>query len=140
MKTTLLLTTMLFICNYGFTQNANTTLSNLTLPTAVNQHLLPKNNNTRDLGSASKSWRILYIDSSMYLKDFLFLHSKGLRNAFVGEKAGNAVTTGTDNSAFGYHALFKNTVGNSNTSIGANSITLVVDGKSADSKQMILSK
>ena len=40
---------------------ANQALSNLTSPTAVNQHLLPDATNTRDLGSSTKEWRDLYI-------------------------------------------------------------------------------
>lgn len=43
---------------------ANTTLSNLTSPTAINQHLLPSG--SRDLGSGSAFWANAYI-SSIYL-------------------------------------------------------------------------
>lgn len=40
----------------GFSQ-ANTKLSNLVSPTAVNQHLLPSSSNTKYIGSTSKRWR-----------------------------------------------------------------------------------
>lgn len=42
--------------NLSFSQ-ANTKLSNLVSPTAVNQHLLPNTNNTKYIGSTSKRWR-----------------------------------------------------------------------------------
>jgi hypothetical protein len=48
-------------------QNANTFLSNLTSPTAVNEHLLPQNNNTKNLGSSGKSWKNLYVAGRSYL-------------------------------------------------------------------------
>lgn len=47
---------------------ANTSLSNLTAPTAVNVPLLPKNDNGKNLGSAAKSWKNLYVDGFSYLK------------------------------------------------------------------------
>lgn len=46
---------------------ANTTLSNLTSPTAINTNLLPSNNN-RNLGSAAKSWKNLYVAGNSFLK------------------------------------------------------------------------
>jgi hypothetical protein len=49
-------------------QSANKTLSNLTSPTAVNVNLLPKNNNTQNLGSSGKSWKNLYVNGKSYLK------------------------------------------------------------------------
>ena len=45
---------------------ANTSLSNLTDPTAINQHLIPTNS-SKDLGSSSEGWRYLYCDTSAYL-------------------------------------------------------------------------
>jgi hypothetical protein len=40
---------------------ANASLSNLTSPTAVNQHLLPGNTAATDLGSGTKQWRTAYL-------------------------------------------------------------------------------
>lgn len=50
------------------TGQANTALSNLTSPTAVNVNLLPNNTNSKNLGSAAKSWKNLYVDGKSYLK------------------------------------------------------------------------
>jgi len=44
---------------------ANTKLSNLVSPTAVNQHLLPNNNNSKDLGANNKRWRNLFLSSKI---------------------------------------------------------------------------
>ena len=42
---------------------ANTALSNLSSPTAVNQDLIPDASNTRDLGSSSAEWAALHVVS-----------------------------------------------------------------------------
>src|SRR5690242_17029819 len=81
-----------------YAQNANTSLSNLASPTAVNQHILPDGNNKRNLGSFNRSWRALYLDSEIYLKDYLFIHNKGKENTYVGQVAGASVTKGYYNS------------------------------------------
>jgi hypothetical protein len=47
---------------------ANTSLSNLIAPTAVNVPLLPQGDNNKNLGSAGKSWKNLYVDGNSYLK------------------------------------------------------------------------
>ena len=49
------------------TGQANTSLSNLTSPTAVNVNLLPNNSN-RNLGSSNKAWKNLYVDGKNYFK------------------------------------------------------------------------
>jgi len=49
------------------TGQANTSLSNLTSPTAINVTLLPGNNN-KNLGSAAKSWKNLYVAGNSYVK------------------------------------------------------------------------
>ncbi len=100
-------------------QSANIKLSNLTAPTSVNQNLLPDSNNTINLGSVSKSWRVLYIDNSIYLKDSMFLHNKGVQNTFVGNQAGFAITSGNNNAGFGYRVLFSNNKGKYNTASGS---------------------
>lgn len=55
------------IISFQVNGQANTTLSNLTSPTAINANLLPANNNI-NLGSANKSWKNLYVDGNSYLK------------------------------------------------------------------------
>ena len=102
----------------GFGQ-ANTSLSNLSSPTAANQHLQPDANNKRNLGSASKSWRILYLDSAIYLKDSLFIHRRGTNNTFVGENAGKATASASSNTAVGYNALFNDGSGGYNAAMGS---------------------
>ncbi|HEX5150936.1 MAG TPA: tail fiber domain-containing protein [Parafilimonas sp.] len=117
---TVLQVTIIFIAitslSYG---QANTTLSNLVSPTAVNQSLIPNNNNGRDLGSAGKSWRSLYIDSNVYLRDVRFIHNTGKQNAFAGEGAGNVITKGKNNAAFGYHALYATKTQSFNAAFGS---------------------
>lgn len=45
----------------GGSSGANTTLSNLTAPTAINQDLLPDGDFTRDLGGPANHWETLYV-------------------------------------------------------------------------------
>jgi hypothetical protein len=127
---TILQMTIIFLAiaplSYG---QANTSLSNLVSPTTVNQSLIPNNNNGRDLGTATKSWRSIYLDSIVYLRDARFIHNKGTQNTFVGEGAGNAITTGKNNAAFGYQALYKNTTGGANTAIGTYALNLNKTGQ-----------
>jgi hypothetical protein len=44
---------------------ANTALSNLSTTTAISQHLLPGTTAVRDLGSAAKQWRHLYLSGNL---------------------------------------------------------------------------
>jgi hypothetical protein len=53
---------LLWTSNAVFSQ-ANRNLNNLLSPTAVNQHLLPNTNCSKDLGSVTKKWRYLYLCS-----------------------------------------------------------------------------
>ncbi len=89
---------------YAFNSNAqaNTQLSNLVSPTKVNQSLLPNNDNTRNLGSATRSWKDVYLDGSLYLAGLRFLSNGGNLfgfNVFIGGSAGLNTTTGFDNTA-----------------------------------------
>jgi len=72
----LVLLTATTILSYG---QANTTLSNLASATAVNQNLIPSNNNVLNLGSTGKSWKTLYLDNNLFLKDTLFIHRIPMR-------------------------------------------------------------
>ena len=100
---------------------ANVNLSNLST-TAVNQHLLPGNNNGRNLGSVGKSWKDVYVDGNIYLDDIIFITNKNIvNNTFVGASAGN-VTTGIANTGIGYQSMLFNTFGAYNTGVGQSSL------------------
>ena len=49
---------------------------------------------------------------------FLFVHTTGTQNLFVGQAAGNATLTGGYNVGIGLNALFKDTSGGFNVAIG----------------------
>jgi len=106
---------------------ANTSLSNLT-GTAINQSLLAATDNTIDLGSNSKSWRNIYLGSSLYLKGSIALHSAGTENFFVGNGAGNTSLTGSVNTGVGQVALTQLTSGSYNTASGYASLSLNTTG------------
>jgi trimeric autotransporter adhesin len=106
-----------FLVSGNVWSQANTALSNL-VSTSINQSLLPNGNNTLSLGSTTRSWRFLYLDSQVYIKDVLAIHSRGTGNFFTGQGAGNLTFTGTYNSAFGQSALPVLSSGSSNTAIG----------------------
>ncbi|HYK43909.1 MAG TPA: tail fiber domain-containing protein, partial [Parafilimonas sp.] len=101
-------------------KGANQTLSNLTT-TSVNAPLQPDSDNVRNLGSASNSWKDIYLDGSVYLGGARFLAYKtgsGANNTAVGSASLNANTTGFNNTATGGTALFLNETGNDNTASG----------------------
>jgi len=110
----------LFSANKTFSQ-ADNQLSNLVSPTKVNVPLLPVTDNTKNLGSATKSWKDIYFAGSLYLDDVKFVSNAGTRSAFGGQLAGNS-NSGDDNSGFGNEALFTNRTGFYNTAIGSKSI------------------
>ena len=90
-------------------QNTNRSLSNLTSPTAVNVDLLPKTDDSLNLGSAAKSWKDIYADGSLYLGGSRFLAYKtgtGTGNNAIGSAALDANTTGASNTATGFNALY----------------------------------
>src|SRR4051812_37073609 len=94
---------------------ANTKLSNLVSPTAVNQDLLPNANNTRSLGSATLNWKNLSMAGSIYKGNLRFLANPGTGNTFLGIQAGKNNTSGAYNTIMGDSALFTNTTGSYNT-------------------------
>jgi trimeric autotransporter adhesin len=125
---------------------ANTALSNLVSPTSINQTLTPASNNGLALGSAARSWRFLYIDSQIYIKDLVAIHSRGTGNFFTGQSAGNLAFTGIYNAAFGqtalnhltngssnvalgFSALYENTSGSNNTAAGTKALNFNTSGK-----------
>ncbi|MEO6168681.1 MAG: tail fiber domain-containing protein [Chitinophagales bacterium] len=116
-----LLTTTICIVTF-FTQQlfgqANEQLSNLISPTQVNQHLLPGTDNSKNLGSSSKSWKNLYLDGDMYIDGNRFTYLPTSTSTFVGNTA-NTTSTGVGNSALGYRVLMANTSGIQNSGLGA---------------------
>lgn len=97
---------------------ANTTLSNLVNPTAVNRDLLPNSTNALNLGDGSHNWKNIYMGSSYYLKNFRIIHAPGTTNFFIGRTAGNLTLTGTSNTSLGDSTLTLLTTAGANTAIG----------------------
>lgn len=131
----LILLLLIISCNMVVAQDANTSLSNLVSPTAVNVNLLP--GNSKNLGSASKSWKDLYLGGILYINGNKFLQSPGTDNTiigslaggntngggntFIGKSAGQSNTTGAQNIFVGKEAGFSNTLGINNIFIGERS-------------------
>jgi len=104
---------------------ANTELSNLVSPTKVNQSLNPTTTNSKDLGTTSESWRIIYLAGSIYLDGKRFLSNENdSSKVFIGSNAGNkrVAKTGRFNTATGYYALYSYTTGWDNTATGSRAL------------------
>jgi len=113
---------------------ANTTLSNLASPTAINQSLVANANNTLDLGSSSVNWRNIYSSGNFYNGANRFLSvrdtantflgygtgtvNSGNYNSFIGNSAGASNTTASGNSFCGFSAGYLNTTASLNTAMG----------------------
>ncbi|MFT3700861.1 MAG: tail fiber domain-containing protein [Agriterribacter sp.] len=119
---TILSTTILFavfaLSYQHLSAQANTALSNLVSPTAVNQSLTPNTNNNFSLGSGTYNWKYLYMGTAYYLKNLRILHAPGNTNFFAGPSAGNAGTTGTNNTSLGDNTLIFVSSGGFNTAVG----------------------
>ncbi|HUM45761.1 MAG TPA: tail fiber domain-containing protein [Chitinophagales bacterium] len=113
---------LLFYSSLAMSQ-ANTELSNLIAPTKVNVNLQPTSDNSKNLGSDTKSWKDFYLDGYLYLDGARFIsNAGGLNNVFVGNLAGNTTMTGAYNSALGDNTLTGNTTGNYNSAFGNNAL------------------
>ena len=112
-------------------QYASRKLDNLTAPTAVNQSLLPKTDNTFSLGSPVISWQDISLKGNVFMDSLRFIYYTGhtSRSTFLGTLAGGQ-TTGSFNTGIGYNALFANTTGYNNTSLGYQSLTSNTTGYS----------
>ncbi|MBK9732468.1 MAG: tail fiber domain-containing protein [Chitinophagaceae bacterium] len=97
---------------------ANTSLSNLVSPTAVNQSLLPGTDNKSSLGTSAKSWKDLYLDGYLYIDGGRAITNVGTLNWFFGYNAGNTSLTGTDNTGIGSEAGSALTSGSRNVFMG----------------------
>ncbi len=103
---------------------ANTQLSNLTSPTKVNLNLLPSQDNLKDLGSTTKSWKDVYMDGVLWRGGYPWLGG-GIYygNTFLGQQAGNYLVTNgddiaTSNTFLGNSTGLINTTGSANTFVG----------------------
>lgn len=115
-------------------QNANTTLSNLIAPTAVNQSLLPNSHSSLNLGSSLGQWANLYLGNSIYFGGYrsitinpgniaiggnsLLNNTTGSANTAIGNLSMYSNTTGLANSSCGAYAMYWNTTGQFNTALG----------------------
>ncbi|MGI8952478.1 MAG: tail fiber domain-containing protein [Chitinophagaceae bacterium] len=109
--------------NTSYAQNgANRRLSNLTTVTKINSSLLPDSTHVRNLGSASNSWKNIYVKGAYYLDGDKFINNSGIGNTFIGSNAGSSNTTGIYNTTNGANALYNNTTGIYNTANGANAL------------------
>lgn len=122
MKNQILLSAFLVMA-IGFLQKtasgqANTSLSNLAATTAVNSHLLPQSNNSKNFGSTASSWMNVYLDGILFIDDVRFLSNTGAGNSLIGANAGLAITTGTYNTYTGENSGRFTTTGYSNSFYG----------------------
>ena len=92
---------------------ANTALSNLVSPTAINVNLLPGTDNLKSLGSASFRWKNLSIAGDASINGLTVGVGGGsvTSNTALGNKALLSNTTGYWNTAAGDSSLHKNTTG-----------------------------
>ncbi len=112
----------------NYAQNANTSLSDLVVPTKVNVDLLPNATNARSLGSTGKSWKNVFAQNAYFLGGTKFISDSGTANTFIGSNAGKSNTTGNNNSTNGYQTLFFNTTGSGNVANGVNTLYLNTTG------------
>ncbi|HRH49911.1 MAG TPA: tail fiber domain-containing protein [Panacibacter sp.] len=99
---------------------ANIALSNLAA-TAVNVSLLPGIDSARDIGSALRSWKDIYLKSGLYFNGVKMWQYKPGVNTIIGENAGSSGSGGF-NTALGSNVLSVNTTGNANVAIGEYSL------------------
>jgi hypothetical protein len=121
-KSYLIIVMLVVVVTTATAQSANTTLSNLKSPTAVNQNLLPGTAHSKNLGNSSNQWQYLYLYGRIYLNGVLTMHAHGTENFFAGPYAGNTSVTGIGNTGTGENALYKLTQGDDNTANGFNAL------------------
>jgi trimeric autotransporter adhesin len=108
---------------------ANTSLSNLANPTAINRTLAPGITNTYSLGTNPKNWATVYIKGPIYFSNVRMLTaSTGNNNFWAGANSGNFVATGTKNTGLGANTLFNLTSGYSNSGLGMSSLYQTTTG------------
>lgn len=122
------LVALLIATSAAYSQNANTALSNLATPTAINRTLSPGVTNNIQLGVSSKNWRHIYIGDTYYLENLPVLRSPGATNFFAGPDAGNTTLTGGTNTAVSFNSLKVLTSGSNNVAMGYNAMTATTNG------------
>lgn len=102
---------------------ANTSLSNLATPTAVNTHLLPGTNAARDLGSSSLNWRSIYFSDTIFLRGYKFIIGDNNFNTSLGLEAGLS-SSASHNVSVGYRALNNiSSSGTNNVGVGSGALS-----------------
>ena len=111
-------------------KGANTTLSNLVSPTAINQSLLPGTTNTIDLGSSTRLWKNAWFGGDASINGLTVGTGAGSVsfNTAIGSTALVSNTSGTSNSAIGFNTLRNNTTGYYNTASGASALAANTTG------------
>ncbi len=111
---------------------ANQSLSNLTVPTAVNTALLPGIDNSINFGSSAMRWKKIYTADDASLFGLTFGRGGGgiITNTAAGAYALNANTTGSGNTASGYATLYDNQNGSYNSASGYASLYNNISGSS----------
>src|SRR5215471_8257347 len=120
------------------TKGANTSLSNLKAPTAINADLLPVHDSAYSLGSLSIGWRDIYAQRFYFENGYkvidigdglnCYLGNTGVHQnggdggVYVGTNAGKNNSSGNSNTGIGYYALTTNTTGSGNIALGAYSL------------------
>jgi trimeric autotransporter adhesin len=129
------------------TTGANTALSNLKAPVAINAALLPGIDAIRNLGSSSLRWKNLFESGDALINGItvgrglngssgdvaigastLESNNGGYQNTAVGDDAMQYNTTGSYNVGVGLSALQANTNGFYNTSVGQRTMYLNTSG------------
>jgi hypothetical protein len=128
--------------------SANTALSNLKLPTAVNVGLLPGTDASHNLGSSTLRWKNLFESGDALINGItvgrgsngsaagdvaigasaLASNRGGYQNTAIGDDALLSNTTGGYNVAVGLSALQANTSGFYNTAVGQRTMYLDTSG------------
>ncbi|HEY2727952.1 MAG TPA: tail fiber domain-containing protein, partial [Parafilimonas sp.] len=113
-------------------KGANTSLSNLTATTAVNEDLLPAINDSLNLGNNFFRWKDIYVQGNAYINDL----TVGDGGSIVGTALGRdalSVNTGDFNTGIGADALTYNTTGTYNAAVGAYALlnNTTADGNTA---------
>ena len=118
---------MIVVCMKTNAQNANTALSNLKSPTKVNVNLLPDKDHAHNLGSLSKAWKNLYLNSAIYIDSsrFIAFHTgSGEGNTAIGKEVLLLDSNGYSNTATGYRCLYHNKSGYENVAMGRDALYL----------------
>ncbi|SFP67410.1 tail fiber domain-containing protein [Parafilimonas terrae] len=97
---------------------ANKNLSNLAAITKVNVSLLPKTDNSADLGSSTAGWKNIYISGKVYAGGVALISADNNNGSVSLGQDALSSNTGGSNTAIGYQALYANTTGGSNTATG----------------------